>query len=283
MATVVTQAEQGPRADPDCPALALEGITVRFGGITALSDVSISVPQGEVLGLIGPNGAGKTTLFDVVSGVRLPDTGRVLLDGDDVTRQSAVTRARRGLRRTFQRVQTFGWLTVEDNVLAALEWRGGGGGMIADLVSLPTRRARERERRERAYEVIERCGLTPVAKDQASSLPIGLARMVEVARAIVDRPRVLLLDEPTSGLEEREAERLGQLIQEIGRDEACAVVLVEHDVSFVMRQCHRIVVLDLGSVLAVGGSDEIQADPRVRTAYLGEAGEMSVQSTRGSK
>jgi branched-chain amino acid transport system ATP-binding protein len=250
--------------------LALESVTVRFGGITALSDVSLSVPEGEVLGLIGPNGAGKTTLFDVVSGVRIPDNGRVLLDGDDVTRQSAVARARRGLRRTFQRVQTFGWLSVEDNVLAALEWRGGGGGMLADLVSFPTRRDRERQRRERVDEVIEHCGLAAVAKDQAASLPIGLARMVEVARALVDRPRVLLLDEPTSGLEEREADRLGGLIQEIGKNEACAVVLVEHDVGFVMKQCHRIVVLDLGSVLAVGGPDEIQADPRVRTAYLGE-------------
>jgi branched-chain amino acid transport system ATP-binding protein len=156
-------------------------------------------------------------------------------------------------------------------VLAALEWRGGGGGMLADLVSFPTRRRRERERRERAREVIERCGLTAVAKDPAGSLPIGLARMVEVARAVADRPRVLLLDEPTSGLEESEAERLGELIQSIRADQACAVVLVEHDVGFVMRQCQRIVVLDLGRVLAVGGPDEIQANAEVRAAYLGEA------------
>src|SRR6185503_13444190 len=117
-------------------------------GIAALTDVSVAVPKGEVLGLIGPNGAGKTTLFDVVSGVRLPDAGRVMLDGVDVTNLSAVGRARRGLRRTFQRVQTFGWLTVEDNVLAALEWKGGGGGMLADMIALPTRSRREKQRRE---------------------------------------------------------------------------------------------------------------------------------------
>jgi ABC-type branched-subunit amino acid transport system ATPase component len=250
--------------------LELSGVTVRFGGITALHDVDIRVGRGEVLGLIGPNGAGKTTLFDVISGVRVPEQGRVMLGGTDITRLGAVARSRKGLRRTFQRVQTFGWLSVEDNVVAALEWRGGGGGLLADLVAFPTRRRRERVRRARAAEVIERCGLTAVAGDPAGSLPIGLARMVEVARAIVDSPQVLLLDEPTSGLDESESARLGELIQSIRADESCAVVLVEHDVAFVMRQCDRIVVLDLGRVLAVGGPNEIQANAAVRTAYLGD-------------
>jgi ABC-type branched-subunit amino acid transport system ATPase component len=252
------------------PALELEGVTVRFGGITALGDVDLSIDAGEVLGLIGPNGAGKTTLFDVVSGVNAPNAGRVRLDGRDITRLGAVARSRRGLRRTFQRVQTFGWLTVEDNVLSALEWRGGGGGMLADLVAFPTRRHRERVRRERVREVLDQCGLTAVAGESAGSLPIGLARMVEVARAIVDRPRVLLLDEPTSGLDAAESRRLGELIQAIRRDEACSVLLVEHDVSFVMDQVDRIAVLDLGRVLAVGAPEEIKHDPKVRTAYLGE-------------
>ncbi len=173
-------------AEVTTPALSLSGITVRFGGITALQDVDLQLESGEVRGLIGPNGAGKTTLFDVISGIRLPDAGRVKLDDDDVTRLSAVRRARRGLRRTFQRVQTFGWLSVEDNVLAALDWNGGGGGLVADLVSFPTRRARETKRRERVDEVLEVCGLTAVRRESAGSLPIGLGRMVELARAIVD-------------------------------------------------------------------------------------------------
>ncbi len=275
MATVQTAIQTGRApassgSDAGVSAMALQGVTVRFGGITALDDVSFEVGRGEVLGLIGPNGAGKTTLFDVVSGVRTPDDGRVMLDGADVTNLSAVARARRGMRRTFQRVQTFGWLTVEDNVLTALEWRGGGGGILADLVSFPTRRRHERARRVRVAEVLELCGLSTVAKDPAGALPIGLARMVEVARAIVDEPKVLLLDEPTSGLEVGEADRLGDLIQAIRKDEACAVVLVEHDVGFVMRQCDRIVVLDLGRVLAAGTPPEIQANAEVRTAYLGE-------------
>ena len=270
MATVESSAASSSPTRTASAVLALKGVTVRFGGITALDDVSLTANGSEVSGLIGPNGAGKTTLFDVISGVRAPDAGRVELSGADITGLSAHRRARKGLRRTFQRVQMFSWLTVEDNVLAALEWRGGGGGILADLVSLPSRRARERERRERVAEVLSRCGLTAVAQDPASSLPIGLSRMVEVARAVVDPPTVLLLDEPTSGLEENEAERLGELIHSICADEACAVLLVEHDVSFVMQYCHRIVVLDLGRVLAVGNPQEIQANTAVRTAYLGD-------------
>jgi ABC-type branched-subunit amino acid transport system ATPase component len=252
------------------PALRLEHVHVRFGGIKALTDVTMGVTAGEVCGLIGPNGAGKTTLFDAVSGVRMPDEGTVYLNGSNVTRKSAVDRARWGMRRTFQRVQTFGWLSVEDNVLAALEWKGGGGGMLADMVAFPTRSRREKQRREQVNETLEMCGLQAVSKDASGSLPIGLARMVEVARAIVAKPKVLMLDEPTSGLDEPEAERLGHTIQAIRADGECAVLLVEHDVSFVMGQCDRIVVLDLGQVLAVGTPAEVQSNPAVRAAYLGE-------------
>jgi branched-chain amino acid transport system ATP-binding protein len=193
--------------------LVLHEIIVRFGGITALDGVSLTVNRSEVCGLIGPNGAGKSTLFDVVSGVTRPHRGRVLLDGVDISSLGPAQRTWRGMRRTFQRVQTFGWLTVEDNVLAALEWRGGGGGMLADLVFSPTRRRRERERRLLVDATLERCGLSDVRSEYAGSLPIGIARMVEFARATVEPPRVLLLDEPASGLDEREAARLGSLIQ----------------------------------------------------------------------
>jgi branched-chain amino acid transport system ATP-binding protein len=261
---------QAERAGADGIVLALDGVSVHFGGIAAVTDVALEVDAGDVCGLIGPNGAGKTTLFDVVSGVRIPDTGRVVLDGREITRWPAARRARAGLRRTFQRVQTYGWLSIEDNVLAALEWRGGGGGLPADLIAFPTRRHRERERRERVAHVLELCGLTDVAAEPAASLPMGLARMVELARAIVDPPRVLLLDEPTSGLGESEMERLGKRIRAIQAEESCAVLLVEHDVGFVMEQCDRIVVLNLGEVIAIGTPKEIQSDAAVRTAYLGE-------------
>jgi branched-chain amino acid transport system ATP-binding protein len=254
------------RAPQNDVVLSLENIGVRFGGIAALNGVSLEALAGEVLGIIGPNGAGKTTLFDVVSGVREPNEGRVLLRGDDVTRTSPVQRARRGLRRTFQRVQTFGWLSVEDNVLAALEWHGGGGGFVGDLVALPTRRRRERDRRQRVGQVLERCGLEDVRGELAGSLPIGIARMVEFARAIVDEPSLLLLDEPASGLDETEAARLGEQIDAVSAETGCAVLLVEHNAGFVMQHSDRVVVLDLGIVLASGLPDEIQNNQLVRDA-----------------
>ena len=250
--------------------LDLSGITVRFGGITALDRVTLDARRREVLGIIGPNGAGKTTLFDVISGVRRPNDGRVVLDGRDVSRSSTTQRARQGLRRTFQRVQAFGWLSVEDNVLAALEWRGGGGGFLADLALFPTRRSRERARRARVAEVLETCGLIAVRNELAGSLPIGVARMVELARAIVDEPKLLLLDEPASGLDEVETVRLGEQIQVVRATTGCSVLLVEHNATFVMEQCDRVVVLNLGSVLATGQPDEIQKSTAVRDAYLGD-------------
>jgi branched-chain amino acid transport system ATP-binding protein len=262
-------------AEHDDTVLQLEGISVRFGGIVALADVSFDAKAGEVLGIIGPNGAGKTTLFDVMSGVRSPNEGQVVLGGVDLTGKPAAERARRGLRRTFQRVQTFGWLTVEDNVLTALEWRGGGGGFVADLVYAPTRRHRERARRARVDEILERCGLIPLRKELAGSLPIGVARMVEFARAVVDPPTLLLLDEPASGLDETEILRLGEQIQAVREETGCVVLLVEHNAGFVMEQSDRVVVLDLGTVLATGLPDEIQRNQDVRDAYLGE-GEVNI-------
>jgi branched-chain amino acid transport system ATP-binding protein len=245
-------------------------VSVRFGGIVALDRLTLHASSGEVLGIIGPNGAGKTTLFDVIAGVRSPSEGRVLLDDDDVTTTPSVVRARRGMRRTFQRVQTFGWLSVEDNVLAALEWRGGGGGFLADTVRWPARQRRERERRVVVAEMLERCGLTAVRHELASSLPIGIARMVELARAIIDPPAVLLLDEPASGLDEVEAGRLGEQIQRVRADTACSVLLVEHNAGFVMAQSDRVVVLDQGGLIAEGTPEEIQRNQIVRDAYLGE-------------
>jgi branched-chain amino acid transport system ATP-binding protein len=251
------------------PILEAETLTMAFGGVRALSDVSVSFAAGEICGLIGPNGAGKTTLFDCLTGVRRPTSGSIRYCGEEVTGRSATWFARQGMRRTFQRQQIFGWLPVEDNVLVALEWRGGGGGLAADLLSLPTRRTRERERRARVDEVLERCGLEALRLEPAANLPIGQARMVELARAVVDRPKVLLLDEPTSGLEEAEVENLAIVVRRLCKEEGCAVVLVEHDVGFVMRECHRVVVLNLGSIIANDVPEVVRADSAVREAYLG--------------
>ena len=250
-------------------ALDVQDVTVTFGGIRALSAISLSLDRGEVCGLIGPNGAGKTTLFDVISGVRLPRSGRVLLDGQDITRMTAVKRSRAGMRRTFQAVQVFGWLSVLDNVVAALDPDGGGGGLFGDLVAAPGRRKRQRERRERARAALERCGLSAYADISAGALPIGLARMVELARASVQQPKVLLLDEPASGLDRDEVARLATLVEQIAVEDNCGVLLVEHDMDFVMDRCHRVAVLNLGEVLAQGTPAEIRSNDAVRVAYLG--------------
>jgi branched-chain amino acid transport system ATP-binding protein len=253
----------------ETPLLAVDQVTVRFGGVVAVDDVTFAVPEGEIRGLIGPNGAGKTTLFDIITGVRQPSAGKILLDGQDITGRSAVWRSRHGVRRTFQRQQPFGWLSVEDNIVAALDWRGGGGGIVADLLGLPSRRRRDRARRDRAREVMETCGLVDVRDVPAGLLSIGRARMVELARAIADPPRLLLLDEPTSGLEEHEAENLADIVRQLRASAECAVLLVEHDVAFVMALCDRITVLNLGEVIAGGTPSAVSADPLVRSAYLG--------------
>jgi branched-chain amino acid transport system ATP-binding protein len=258
-----------PADDAAVPALRLADVGVRFGGIAALDRVSMTVKSGEICGLIGANGAGKTTLFDVISGIRVPDSGQVELHGRTVTGWSPHRRARAGLRRTFQRVQVFGWLTIEENLLVAGEWHGGGGGVLADLVGAPTRRSRERERRDRAREVLVRCGLERVGSRQATGLPIGTARLVELGRALMDRPSLLLLDEPASGLDHADIERFAAVVEGVRDDDGTSVLLVEHDVAFVLSHCDRVVALHLGQVLAQGSPDDIRHDPAVREAYLG--------------
>ena len=249
--------------------LRVRDVGVSFSGVVALGGVSLEVRRGEVLGLIGPNGAGKTTFFDVVSGLRQPNRGTIEFDGSDITARSAVWRSRAGIRRTFQRQQVFGRLTVEENLLCATEWHGGGGGIIADLFGLPTRRRIERRRRAAVNDVVEVCGLGSVRHTMAGSLPIGTARMVELGRALAESPSLLLLDEPTSGLGDTEVELLSAVINRLRDQQTCAILLVEHDITFVMSHSDRLVVLQRGEVLAEGTPAEIQANGEVRDAYLG--------------
>jgi branched-chain amino acid transport system ATP-binding protein len=246
-------------------SLTIENVSVSFGGVRALTEVGFTVPGGQVCGIIGPNGAGKTTLFDVVTGLRRPDRGSVRLADRDLTRLGAVGRSRQGIRRTFQRPQVFGRLTVLDNVVAALEWHGGGGGLAADLVAWPRRRRLETRRRTQATAALERCGIADLANAFAADLPIGQRRMVELARAIADEPSVLLLDEPTSALDAGQAARFAEVIADL----PATILLVEHDVAFVMKACERILVLDLGRIIADGPPAQIRIDPAVRSAYLG--------------
>jgi branched-chain amino acid transport system ATP-binding protein len=237
-------------------ALEVRGVTVRFGGNIALDDVSVTAQPGEVTGLIGPNGAGKTTLFNVVTGLLTPSRGQVLLEGRDMTRRAPHRRARAGLSRTFQRLELFTLLSVRSNIRVA-----------ADLHRSYTR-DRSIDPDKVAEEVLDRLGIGALAESRVDQLPTGLARLVEVGRALATRPRVLLLDEPASGQDESETAALAQLLRNLAAD-GMAVVLVEHDVDLVMQTCERIHVLDFGKLLAAGTADEVRNDPAVIAAYLG--------------
>jgi ABC-type branched-subunit amino acid transport system ATPase component len=235
--------------------LEVNQVSVRFGGLQALDEVSVAVEHGQVTGLIGPNGAGKTTLFNVITGLQPPTSGRVLVDGEDLTLAKPHQRARKGIGRTFQRLETFGTLSARDNILVAAEMRKGWSREKFDPNALTD-------------QVIEQVGLASVAGERVDSLPTGTARLVEVARALASKPRVLLLDEPSSGLNESETSSLGTLLRELAKD-GLGVLLVEHDMSFVMGTCEQIHVLDFGRIISVGTPTEVQASPDVRAAYLG--------------
>jgi branched-chain amino acid transport system ATP-binding protein len=237
------------------PLLDIDTISVSFGGLLALDRASVEVEEGRVTGLIGPNGAGKTTLFNVITGLQQPTSGRVRLDGADVTRVKRHIRARLGVARTFQRLEPFGSLTARENVLVALEMRRRWATERYDAVAL-------------ADELLERVGIAAVADRKVDSLPTGTARLVELARALGTAPRVLLLDEPSSGLDEDETDALGRLLVELAGS-GLGILLVEHDMSFVMGTCAYINVLDFGRIIAEGRPDEIQVDPEVQRAYLG--------------
>jgi branched-chain amino acid transport system ATP-binding protein len=239
--------------------LETQGATVRFGGINALKEVDLTVPTGAVTGLIGPNGAGKTTCFNVITGLQETVAGRVILDGQDVSAHGPHKRARLGLARTFQRLEVFGSLTARENVLVAAEIRAGWSDDKEDPQKV-------------ADELLERVGITRVAHDRVDAMPTGLARLVELARALAARPRVLLLDEPGSGLDDTESEAFADLLVELA-GEGLGILIVEHDVELVMRVCKQIFVLDFGAIIASGTPREIQANPVVQAAYLGTAPE----------
>jgi branched-chain amino acid transport system ATP-binding protein len=241
--------------------LVADRVTVRFGGVTAVSDASLGASAGEVTGLIGPNGAGKTTLFNVVTGLQRPTSGTVRYAGADITGLATHARARRGIARTFQRLEAFGSLSVWENVLVAAEIHAQHG-------TGSPRRGRERPATTTG-RLIDRVGLGPYAKQPADTVPTGIARLLELARALALDPRLLLLDEPSSGLSGRETEVFGDLLRDLAA-EGRAVLIVEHDMDLIMRVCDRIHVLNFGEVIASGPPDAIRADERVQRAYLGQ-------------
>ncbi|MFD6884226.1 ABC transporter ATP-binding protein [Rhodococcus sp. NPDC060084] len=239
----------------DTPILETRGITVRFGGHVAVKDVSIEIGRGTVTGLIGPNGAGKTTLFNTVTGLQKPTAGRVFVDGRDVTTLPPYKRARMGLARTFQRLELFVSLSVRDNLRVAGDIHNANSRGRIDVEA-------------EADRLLRLTGLSDIADQDVSDIPTGRARVVEVARALMTDPQILLLDEPASGQTEQETEEFAALLTGLA-DDGLAICLVEHDIPLVMKICSTIHVLDYGAVLASGIPDEIKNDPTVINAYIG--------------
>jgi ABC-type branched-subunit amino acid transport system ATPase component len=265
-----TSASATPTRDAAAPLLAAEAVTVRFGGVVALDEVSISVPAGATVGLVGPNGAGKTTLFGVLSGLLRPRSGRVLMSGIDVTRRSPQTRARRGLSRTFQRMELFTELTVREHRVLARRVRQGRESFLSffgDLTGLGERPGPGEE--VAVAEILELLGLEAVAERPAVSVPLGTGRLVEVGRALAAEPTVMLLDEPSSGLDVHETEQLGAALRRVREERGTSFVLVEHNVEFVLDLSDRVTVLDFGKVLTEGAPDQIRTSAEVQAAYFG--------------
>lgn len=248
--------------------LAVRGLTIAFGGVHAVEDLSFNLSFGRVLGLIGPNGAGKTTVLNSISGF-VRAGGSVLFAGRELLGQPPHRRAPLGIGRTFQSVQLFGELTLLDNILIG-QHAALGGNLLADLVRVPALR-RERAARTRAMDLLGRLQLESYAAQAAHSLPFGVQKLAGVARALAARPRLLLLDEPAAGLNRQEAEDLGRLITTLRTDFGQTILLVEHNMRLVMRVSDRILVLDHGRKLSDGTPAEIGANPAVIEAYLGEA------------
>jgi branched-chain amino acid transport system ATP-binding protein len=249
--------------------LELKGVTKNFGGIVACKDISLSVAPGQVAGLIGPNGAGKTTVFNLITGVYAPTAGSIAFAGQDITAIRPDKVVAHGIARTFQNIRLFRNLTVLDNVRIAVD-KEIDYALGEALVRLPRVKNREKEICALAMERLEEVGLADKAEVRADSLPYGLQRKLEIARALALRPKLLLLDEPAAGMNPEESQELAGLVRTLHARHDLTILLIEHHMDVVMELCERIFVLDFGVKLAEGTAEEIQTNPEVLRAYLGE-------------
>ena len=248
--------------------LRFDGVTLRFGGVSALTDVTFAVRPGELFAIIGPNGAGKTSIFNCLNGIYRPQKGRIHLEGDEITGRTPVAIAKRGVARTFQNLGLFSNLTVLENIMLGRHHLMRTGLLTGALWWGPARRE-ELEQRRSCEDIIELLELEPFRYQAVALLPYGVRKRVEVARALAMQPKVLLLDEPAAGMNFEETEDMARYIREINEELHVAMLLVEHDMHFVMDLAHRVMAMDFGRVLAIGTPAEVQRDEAVIDSYLG--------------
>ena len=259
-----------PARDRAGPVLAVEGLSLAFGGTVAFAAIDLAVAAGEIHAVIGPNGAGKSSLINAITGLYAPQAGRVRIGGETFARVPAGRLAALGVARTFQNLALFTGLSVRDNVLSGLA-AARRAGLAAQILGLPAARREAQAHRTAAEAVIDRLGLGAVAERPAGSLPYGLQKRVELARALVAGPALLLLDEPMAGMTAPEKAAMSGFIRAARDESGAAIVLIEHDIGVVMRLSDRVTVLDHGRRIATGTPDAVQADPAVIAAYLGLA------------
>lgn len=248
--------------------LSVKGVTQKFGGLTALSDIDMEVEPGEIIGIIGPNGAGKTTLFNVITGIYAPTDGRIFLQDTDITGMKPYLVSRAGFARTFQNLRLFGRLSVRDNVIAGMHARLDCS-LLDTFFYTKKKRRTEEYAQKRSEELLKLMGLWEQRYEYASSLPYGSQRRLEIARALAAEPKLLLLDEPAAGMNEIETTQLAEIVKQL-KAMGYTILVIEHDMKFVMNICERLYVLNYGRLICQGTPDVVSKDHNVIKAYLGE-------------